>query len=71
MDGFALHVRGSDEAVGVVSRLLEATGLRGFGSQTGDIFSQPAALESMREWRAYRDQVVDENDGKIQRGSAL
>jgi hypothetical protein len=58
-NGFAFHVRGGDEAVGAVAKILEHLNVRAFDAQTGDFFvAGPAALESFRRWRNYRDQVV-------------
>jgi hypothetical protein len=57
--GFAFHVRGGDEAVGVVAAVLQHLDLRAFDAQTGDFFvAGPEAVESFRKWRAYRDRVV-------------
>jgi hypothetical protein len=59
-DGFALHVRGGEAAVGAVASILDGLGIRAIDSQTGEFFaSGPSAIESFRKWRAYRDQVVD------------
>jgi len=58
-DGFALHVRGGDAAVGAVASILDGLGIRAIDSQTGEFFvSGPSAIESFRKWRAYRDHVV-------------
>jgi hypothetical protein len=61
---FALHVRGGDTVVGVVSGILAHLNLRALDSQTGDFFvAGPEALESFQKWRAYRDQVVNKRAG--------
>jgi hypothetical protein len=58
-DGFALHVRGEEAAVGAVASILDHLELRAVDSQTGEFFvSDAAALESFRKWQAYRDSVV-------------
>jgi hypothetical protein len=58
-EGFMLHVRGGDEAAGVVAAILEKLNLRGFDCQTGEFFQAGSrSLESFQEWRAYRDRVV-------------
>jgi hypothetical protein len=58
-EGFAFHVRGGDEAVGIVAAILQHLDLRAFDAQTGDFFvAGPEAVESFRKWRAYRDRVV-------------
>jgi hypothetical protein len=60
--GFALHVRGGDEAFGVVAAILQGLSLRALDPQAGGFFvANPAALESFRKWRAYRDQVVGDS----------
>jgi hypothetical protein len=57
--GFALHVRGSDSAAGAVATILSHSGLRALDSQTGEFFvAGPAAIESFRQWRNYRNQVT-------------
>ncbi len=57
--GFALHVRGGDEAVGAVSAVLDCVGARALDSGTGELFvSGPGALDGFRAWRSYRDDVV-------------
>jgi hypothetical protein len=57
--GFVFHVRGGDEAVGVVAAVLQHLDLRAFDAQTGDFFvAGQEAVESFRKWRAYRDRVV-------------
>jgi hypothetical protein len=57
--GFALHVRGGDEAVGAVSAILDCVGARALDSGTGELFvSGPGALDGFRAWRSYRDDVV-------------
>lgn len=58
--GFALHVRGSDTALGVVAAMLNSLGLRALDSQTGEFFqAPPSALESFHAWRKWRDHVID------------
>ena len=58
-DSIALHVRGGEAAVGAVAGILDGLGIRAIDAQTGEFFvSGPAAIESFRKWRAYRDQVV-------------
>ena len=58
-NGFVFHVRGGDEAVGVVAAVLQHLDLRAFDAQTGDFFvAGQGAVESFRKWRAYRDRVL-------------
>jgi len=63
---FALHVRGGDQAVGFIATLLETLQLRAFdpGSGTG-IFDPATAIESMKRWRQYRDQVLAERSAPM------
>jgi hypothetical protein len=67
--GFALHVRGSDAAIGAVEAILQHLGLRALDSQNGDFFTAgPEAIDSFRKWRAYRDQVVEKaNSGQTRK----
>ena len=59
--GFAFHVRGEDEACGVVAAVLNALQLRAFDTQSRGFFvAGPEAIESFRSWRQYRDQVVND-----------
>ena len=61
-NGFAFHVRGGDEAAGMVAAILKHLGLRAIDLQTGEFFvAGPEAVESLRQWRAYRDQVLKDN----------
>lgn len=56
---FALHVRGAETAVGAVEAILTSLGLRGLDSQTGGFFTAgPEAINSFRNWRAFRDHVA-------------
>jgi hypothetical protein len=58
-DGFALHVRGADEAVAVVAGILDGLRIRGIDAQTAEFFIPgPTAIESFQSWRAYRDRAV-------------
>ena len=63
VESFAMHVRGSDAAAGFVADLLMQCGWRAFdaGSETG-IFEPATALESLQQWRAYRNQVLESDD---------
>ncbi len=56
--GIAFHVRGGDEAAGVVAGLLQHLNLRAFDTQTGDFF-QPGeeAAKSLAAWRSFRDRA--------------
>jgi hypothetical protein len=63
--GFVLHVRGGDAAIGVVAAILQHLHLRALDSQTGEFFNaRPEAIESFRQWRAYRDRCLKTDDKK-------
>jgi hypothetical protein len=58
-DCIAFHVRGGEEAVEAVTKILEHLNIRAFDAQTGEFFvAGPTSLESFRKWRNYRDQAV-------------
>ena len=59
-DSFAFHVRGGDEAAGVVAAILEHLSLRALdpGAEGGLFSAGPEALESFRRWREYRNHVA-------------
>lgn len=62
-DGFALHVRGGDEAAGVVGAILEHLNLRALDAQTGEFFvAGPEATASLAKWRAFRDRIISEKN---------
>lgn len=58
VDSFALHVRGSKEAVACVVAILAALGVRAVDASSGDFFDRETALESFERWRSYRDHVL-------------
>lgn len=58
--GFSLHVRGDDPAVGIVASVLQHLELRAFDAQTGNFFvAGPDAIEPFRTWRSYRDRLAN------------
>jgi hypothetical protein len=59
LTSFAFHVRGGDEAVGLIADVLDRLGLRAFdaGSDSG-IFDASTATASLQKWRAYREGVL-------------
>jgi hypothetical protein len=59
VESIMLHVRGGAGSVELIAELLARLGERAVDVQTGDLFEPVAAVESLAEWRAYRDQVVD------------
>jgi len=65
LDGFAFHVRGGDEAAVVVAAILDHLQLRALdpSAENGLFESGLKAGESLRRWRLYRDQIV-ENGGE-------
>ncbi len=58
VEGVALHVRGGEGAVAVVSAIVEGLDCRALDASTGEFFDPAVALESFRRWRAYRDQII-------------
>ena len=63
--GFCLHVRGGEEAVTVVDRIMERLGMRALnpGSEGGLYEGGQKAIESFRQWAGYRDQVCNKDGG--------
>ena len=61
VESFAMHVRGGQEAVALVSRPLERGGWRAIDSQTGEFFSTATAAQSFGAWRRYRDAVIGDD----------
>jgi hypothetical protein len=59
VEGFTLHVRGSELASGIVADILRTLQMRALDSSTGDIFDPGQAVASLQRWRAYRDRVVN------------
>jgi hypothetical protein len=62
-NGFALHIRGSGEAAGVVAEILQRLGVRALdtASATG-LFDLEKSGESFRKWQSYRDQVLNKKE---------
>lgn len=63
--GFCLHVRGGEEAVAVVDRILGRLGMRALnpGSEGGIYQGGQKGIESFRLWAGYRDQVCTKSGG--------
>ena len=55
--GVTLHVRGSDDAVDAVVRLIDALGGKAVDSWTGEFFDQAVARHSIQRWRAYLEEI--------------
>jgi hypothetical protein len=55
---FVLHVRGGDAAAGAVVAILDHLGLRAIETGAGEILDPATAAAALRQWRAYRDQIV-------------
>jgi hypothetical protein len=57
--GFALHVRGGDDAVAAVTTILDSVGIGALdtGSE-GGVFIAEKAVQGLRRWRGYRDAVA-------------
>lgn len=66
LECFAFHVRGGEEAAGVVADILGHLGLRALDteSETG-LFDSDKAAESMAKWRQYRDQIINKSPGLL------
>lgn len=59
MDGFVMHVRVGDRAATVVAAIVEGLGLRAIDTGTSGFFrSGPDAVEGLKRWREYRNQVL-------------
>jgi hypothetical protein len=61
--GFVLHVRGGDAAAGAVVAILDHLGLRALETGAGEILDPATAVDALRHWRAYRDQIVRSEQG--------
>jgi hypothetical protein len=62
-DGFVFHVRGGEDAAGVVAAILQHLDLRALDSQTDEFFVVgPETIASFNKWRAYRDSIVEDGD---------
>lgn len=61
VDSIGLHVRGGDAAAGAVADIITHLELRAVDSSTGDFFDPATAADSLRAWRAFRDQVIGQN----------
>ena len=59
-DSLMLHVRGGDEALGVVREVSEALGVPAIDCSEGELidFTSPDAARGFAAWRAFRDRVV-------------
>ncbi|HEX7150813.1 MAG TPA: hypothetical protein VF618_04935 [Thermoanaerobaculia bacterium] len=53
----ALHVRGDESVIPPIARLVELFGARAIDSWTGEFFETERAAESIRQWRAFVDQL--------------
>ncbi|HEV8657190.1 MAG TPA: hypothetical protein VGS96_01065 [Thermoanaerobaculia bacterium] len=51
--GITLHVRGSDEVLPHITRVLNTLGLRAIDSWTGEFFDPVVAAHSLARWRSY------------------
>jgi hypothetical protein len=60
-NGIAFHIRGGDEAAGLIAAILDHLDLRALDSQSGDFFvAGPEAMDSLKKWREYREKVLSE-----------
>jgi hypothetical protein len=51
--GITLHVRGSDDVLPHITKVLRALGLRAIDSWTGEFFDPDVAPHSLARWRSY------------------
>ena len=56
LHGITLHVRGSDEVLPHITRILGALKLRAIDSWTGEFFDPEVAQHSLARWRKYIDE---------------
>jgi hypothetical protein len=54
-----LYVRGGDQALELITKILDRLNARALDIQTGKVFDETAAA-SFSAWRAYRDQVINQ-----------
>jgi hypothetical protein len=55
--GLTLHVRGDETVISPIAQLIERLGARAVDSFTGEFFDPMTAVESIRRWRAYVDEL--------------
>ena len=55
--GLTLHVRGDESVISPIAQLIERLGARAVDSFTGEFFDPVTAVESIRRWRAYVDEL--------------
>lgn len=53
----ALHVRADETVIPLIEQLIERLGARAIDSFTGEFFDPVTAVESIRRWRAYVDEL--------------
>lgn len=63
---FAFHIHGGEMAAGVVADILDRLQLRAIDPQSDSgLFDEATAEESLRRWRAYRDQAIAQADRRV------
>lgn len=55
--GVTLHVRGDESVIAPIAQLIDRLGARAVDSFTGEFFDPVTAVESIRRWRAYVDEM--------------
>lgn len=55
---FAMHIRGDETVVPVISAVLKAVGRRAFDASAGTIFDESRAYESLKSFNTHRDQTL-------------
>lgn len=53
----ALHIRGDESVIPAITTLIDRLGARAVDSFTGEFFDPVTAVESIRRWRAYVDNL--------------
>jgi hypothetical protein len=52
-----LHVRGDETVIAPIAQLIDRLGARAVDSFTGELFDTATAVESIRRWRHYVDEL--------------
>lgn len=59
ISSFSLHVHEGDASIHAIARILGHLRLQAIDCQTSALFDAgPAAMESFRQWKSYRDRVI-------------
>lgn len=62
-DGFMLHVRGGEEALGAIMQIAKHFNARAFDTTSGEFLDRMQDSGSgFRQWREYRDRVIRKDE---------